>query len=764
MYQRTTTDSVPSQPTQASTYVFATGALTPATNNGWSTQLLAANADTTNTFIWITAVSVASSSAEVMIAANRWSTAALLAQRGEAGTSVTVTPNANGAVVSDGTTSVTINNGTNGMNGINPTVTSITGGVRVTDGDGTSVDVLDGATGDDGDGLEIIYQASATLPATPMPSAGAPSGWSFTIPTRATGQRLYISIGTRVNNMGNYTWTPAVVLEGNDGAQGIQGPDGDDGSTVVTLNLYTRTASTVAPTTNPINNVIYTIATNTFTSVNLGNNWTTVIPAALTSDEDVLWVRQFTMTVSASTPTVTVAFNAWGTPRVISRRGAIGPQGDEGGDGAPGTNGAGIYELFSQQNQGELDGLDSASITAFFSLAAVAGRPPVNSDVFILRGENSAVRTVRFNGSVWANVDAFLDGNLVVDGSITGRTIAAGTINANLLNVSQLSAISADLGTITAGTINGGTINGALANITNINANNINSGGINATNVNITNLNADNISTGTLDVDRLRIDNATLDTDTSGNLVVSTINGGGLTVTPSGLGVSVDGVTTVIRNGRIESIGQTQAPINTVTWSGGQTGRAFNQTPVILNANSLNNAQFGESIFFWRYDMNVIGSAQYQALTGITLENFDVNITVNSIRQSFDTGTLTTDARFDLTYFTSSGTTTGFNTASTFDGRIVIPNFNQPPFTTTSSNGSGTFSTIGSQFSPPAGNDRFLFLGWSFAAERTESGIVSGTGDITYSATFPAQSDTRMILHFENGASRTENFNNFFIV
>ncbi|WP_427501393.1 host specificity protein J [Methylomonas sp. MED-D] len=44
-------------------------------------------------------------------------------------------------------------------------------------------------------------------------------------------------------------------------------------------------------------------------------------------------------------------------------------------------------------------------------------------------------------------------GDLAIDGSIYGRSIAAGTITADKLTVAQLSAIVADLGTVTAGTL-----------------------------------------------------------------------------------------------------------------------------------------------------------------------------------------------------------------------------------------------------------------------------------------------------------------------
>ena len=53
----------------------------------------------------------------------------------------------------------------------------------------------------------------------------------------------------------------------------------------------------------------------------------------------------------------------------------------------------------------------------------------------------------------WKSPDTFIDGDLVVDGTINTDKIAANAIDADKINVSNLSAISADMGTITAGSM-----------------------------------------------------------------------------------------------------------------------------------------------------------------------------------------------------------------------------------------------------------------------------------------------------------------------
>ena len=284
-------------------------------------------------------------------------------------------------------------------------------------------------------------------------------------------------------------------------------------------------------------------------------------------------------------------------------------------------------------------------------------------------------------------------------------------------------------------------------------------GSIDASQATITNIDADNITAGTLNADRIQLDDATLDTDDNGNLVVQTISGGGIVSTSSGLGVSVDGSTVVINNGQLEAVAPTTT-INTVTWTGGQTAKSYpiNDPVSVVGANS--TQIFEDSIINWRYDMNTIGAAQYGALTGITLENFDVSLSVTNAVQQRPT---LSNIRFDLTYRTASGTTTGFNLASTFDGQIRLGDLQPTTISgSASGSGSGTFSTIDTQFAAPSGGGRFLFLGWLFRATLSSNAFYD-VGDVTYTVTVPSQSDTRLVLHFENGTSITETFNNFFI-
>ena len=151
--------------------------------------------------------------------------------------SLIVTTTTTGATITD-----TFGNSVDIVDGFNPTVTAVPGGVEITDANGDTVTVTDGNTGADGDGLEVIYRVLGTQPTTPDPSIGAPADWSFILPTNVpAGQFLWLSVGTRNNNTGSYTWTPAIQFSPSDielmdvanGVSLIQTTP--DGTTMVTI-------------------------------------------------------------------------------------------------------------------------------------------------------------------------------------------------------------------------------------------------------------------------------------------------------------------------------------------------------------------------------------------------------------------------------------------------------------------------------------------------------------------------------------------------
>jgi hypothetical protein len=88
--------------------------------------------------------------------------------------------------------------------------------------------------------------------------------------------------------------------------------------------------------------------------------------------------------------------------------------------------------------------LDSIDAQATFTVVA---------DKFIVANPTASNDTVQVFvvGQVDGQGTVGIDGNLLVDGTILARSIAAGTITADKIDVDALSAISADIGTVTAG-------------------------------------------------------------------------------------------------------------------------------------------------------------------------------------------------------------------------------------------------------------------------------------------------------------------------
>ena len=91
---------------------------------------------------------------------------------------------------------------------------------------------------------------------------------------------------------------------------------------------------------------------------------------------------------------------------------------------------------------------DSEFNTAF-------GRDPKENDiVVVVRTDTNAQVAYKHDGTSFSVITNYIDGELIVDGTITTNQLAANSVVANQINVGTLSAISANMGAITAGTIN----------------------------------------------------------------------------------------------------------------------------------------------------------------------------------------------------------------------------------------------------------------------------------------------------------------------
>jgi hypothetical protein len=113
--------------------------------------------------------------------------------------------------------------------------------------------------------------------------------------------------------------------------------------------------------------------------------------------------------------------------------------------GAAGSRGAGWWRYVDTTNASTYYDTDTQSrVNAAFSTAV--GLAIVEGDRFIIScTDDTAIAFIYSSGS-WVAQEAFVDGNLLVDGTITGQKVAAATIESDKISVGSLSAITATMG------------------------------------------------------------------------------------------------------------------------------------------------------------------------------------------------------------------------------------------------------------------------------------------------------------------------------
>lgn len=139
----------------------------------------------------------------------------------------------------------------------------------------------------------------------------------------------------------------------------------------------------------------------------------------------------------------------------VGADGADGTIGSDGADGPAGERGAGWWR---GSTNGDPSALDQLGITTVFGVTT-GSYTPVVGDRLVISDSNETFESLAwiYNGSIWIAQAAFIDGNFVVNGTIsgskivadtiTGTQIAANTVTADNMNVTELSAITATLGT-----------------------------------------------------------------------------------------------------------------------------------------------------------------------------------------------------------------------------------------------------------------------------------------------------------------------------
>jgi len=170
-----------------------------------------------------------------------------------------------------------------------------------------------GVTGDDGDGVDIVFKRSTTV-LTTAPSASSstpPSGWYTDVANvpALSNSLMYSSVGSKLAGATNWIWQVPIQIEGSDGTDGIS---------IAELTIYQRSNTLLTSSHTPSSST-YNFGTNTIS--NLGS-WSRTIP---TGSSTPLYASAAVATVTGATGTSGTL--TWSTP-VLSMQ--------DGTDGDPG--------------------------------------------------------------------------------------------------------------------------------------------------------------------------------------------------------------------------------------------------------------------------------------------------------------------------------------------------------------------------------------------------------------------------------------------
>jgi hypothetical protein len=236
--------------------------------------------------------------------------------------------------------------------------------------------------------------------------------------------------------------------------------DGIDGTNVASLSLYQRTATSTPPSA-PGATLTYTFATAVISGT-LGS-WTQSVP---TSGGAYLWVIQATALAAAGTATDSITGGEWTSARLVSQNGAdgIGTEGLRGSITAYSTVTSEFQKwdartggrarwcgdgTLNETNAAFADAAATAKICAVLGLSNSTSNLRVGDTVSLQRTnvDPDITATGFWDGTKWAHPGTFIDGNLLVSGSVSASAI-------NAAGIGTLT-IAADAVTIPVGIANG---------------------------------------------------------------------------------------------------------------------------------------------------------------------------------------------------------------------------------------------------------------------------------------------------------------------
>ena len=359
----------------------------------------------------------------------------------------------------------------------------------------------DGTNGTNGvngsDGLSTylvpVFIRSASAPSTPTggsynfttKSTTVPSGWSSSVPAGTNPvytSTALASISGPLGTDSTLTWSTPTVLatNGTDGIDGytpvkgvdyFDGVDGNDGSDGDSAYQAWLDAGNSGTTTDFLDSLVGADGTDgtdgiagidgvdgvtTYTWIKYADNGTgTSGFSNAPSGKDYIG---FAFNKTTATESTNPADYTWSLIKgADGTDGTDGTNGTDGADGDDGVRGPGWWR-YETGTSASTTGLSNTALDSFF--AAATGLTKVAGDrLIVVNTSNVATGYLRNNANTsWVEQAEFIDGNLLVNGTVTADGLAANSVTANKLQVSANdSAIYSVLPTAsTAGTISSG--------------------------------------------------------------------------------------------------------------------------------------------------------------------------------------------------------------------------------------------------------------------------------------------------------------------
>ena len=292
---------------------------------------------------------------------------------------------------------------------------------------------------------------TASITGTYIFSSGAFTGtlnsWSLSVPA-VNGNPLWATMHFASADAATITlasWSNPVQINA----------DGTTPTHSANLTLYKRNSSaTTVPAVPNSSDLFYTFATGVI-GVNTGgtfNNWA-LNPG---TSGTVLWYTVAMATASADAATDTVL--QWSTAGILAQDGQAG---DTGGTGQAGLRGT--EHVYIASTGGAASNWSPAACTAKFSTSTCisndvctsyneSATPAWSITYFYAGGVAAGVGTACATAASWTQAAQVIDGNLLVDGSITADAIAAETITATHIETDTITADQCNLQSLLADT------------------------------------------------------------------------------------------------------------------------------------------------------------------------------------------------------------------------------------------------------------------------------------------------------------------------